>query len=81
MKTYTIEEYKTLLKNHDWFYEYSDDYSVWEKGTAEKDKLLQIQKQIDPTGSIWNSFAPKECQLTTKPTASNPPAPNQQFKL
>ncbi len=28
------------LKNHDWFYAYSDDHRVWKKG-REKEKLLQ----------------------------------------
>ena len=28
------------LRNHDWFYAYSDDHRVWKKG-REKEKLLQ----------------------------------------
>lgn len=27
-----LEEYELELKNHDWYYAYSDDYIVWQKG-------------------------------------------------
>jgi hypothetical protein len=25
-----------LLRNHDWYFEYSDDHKVWQRGTAQR---------------------------------------------
>ena len=30
----TTEQYIEALKNHDWFYELSDDHSVYQRGRA-----------------------------------------------
>jgi len=38
----TIKEYKDLLDHHDWYYEYSDDHSVWKAGCANESRLIQI---------------------------------------
>lgn len=35
----SIEEFKTLLKQHDWFYMYSDDPKVFRRGKAERIKI------------------------------------------
>ena len=31
----TIIEYKKLLSDHDWHYNYSDDHGVWQRGERE----------------------------------------------
>lgn len=33
-----------LLKTHDWYYNYSDDHSVWKRGTEARD---EIRRQMD----------------------------------
>jgi len=38
-----IEEFELLLKNHDWSFEYSDDFQCWIEGTKQ---LLEIKKAI-----------------------------------
>jgi len=35
----TDKEYMTMLQNHDWFYDYSDDHRVWQEGVNERQKL------------------------------------------
>ena len=35
-----LKEFEELCKVHDWFYDYSDDHSVWKKGEA-------MQKEIN----------------------------------
>lgn len=35
----TIEEFYKLLEGHDWTYQYSDDFSVWRRGS---DRAKQI---------------------------------------
>ncbi len=33
-----------ILKKHDWYFDYSDDHRVWEKGRNERD---EIRRQMD----------------------------------
>lgn len=38
----TIEEYRELLNNHDWWYQYSDDPKYFHKGSDERARLRDI---------------------------------------
>lgn len=38
------EDYLKLLKAHDWTYHYSDDPSVWKKGTQTSQTLMSLAK-------------------------------------
>lgn len=62
------EAYIKRLQSHDWYYEYSDDHSVWRRGQAERDQLRGQQRSLDPDGEIWNTHAPDMFKIT-------PPAP------
>lgn len=59
----TLPEYITALKSHDWFYEQSDDHSVWTRGKKAAQLLRQAQQSLDPLGGLWNASAPKECRI------------------
>lgn len=37
----TIQEFKQELARHDWYYNFTDDHSVWKKGIA-NDRWLRI---------------------------------------
>lgn len=52
--------YRELLATHDWFYDYSDDHSVWSRGAGVRAKLRDMRGQVDPDGKIWNEYAPAE---------------------
>lgn len=52
--------YRELLATHDWFYEYSDDYTVWSRGSGVRNKLRTLRNQVDPAGKIWNEYAPDQ---------------------
>ena len=39
-----------LLKSHDWYFDYSDDHSVWKKGMAQRDAINQEQKRLISNG-------------------------------
>lgn len=54
------KQYRGLLKNHDWYSEYSDDQRVWEKGSEEYQKIIKMAEQIDTDYSIFNEYAPDE---------------------
>ena len=47
-----IEDLKKLLDNHDWFYNFSDDHSVWVRGERESAQItgaleLQVYNNSD----------------------------------
>jgi hypothetical protein len=62
----SIEEYKNRLKHHDWYYDYSDDGSVWRRGSAERSALNDFQEKFDPLAVIWNSLAPEDFKKKTQ---------------
>ena len=58
-----LKQYHDLLKNHDWFSEYSDDPSVWEKGSLEFQQITQLAKTFDKDFTIFNLYAPDEYKI------------------
>lgn len=58
MDTQTLNEYRELLRTHDWQSEYSDDHGAFTRGRARLSALQLLRKQIDPDASVWNSIAP-----------------------
>lgn len=43
----TKEEFFTKCANHDWYYDYSDDHSVWRRGQAAQE-ILMAEAAKDP---------------------------------
>ncbi len=54
------QQYRKLLKHHDWFSEYSDDHSVWEKASIEYTRIMFMAEKIDCDYKIFNEYAPDE---------------------
>ena len=40
------KQYETALATHDWYYMMSDDHRVWERGRAEKSRLLTLKERL-----------------------------------
>ena len=59
----TEQKYRESLATHDWQYDYSDDYSVWARGKSQRAAILDMRKNIDPEGKIWNEYAPTEFKM------------------
>ena len=55
-----MNEYIKLLQAHDWYYNYSDDFNVWQKGRKERDQLISFKAELDPHGVVWNQYAPDQ---------------------
>ena len=56
---------ESLLKTHDWFYQYSDDHRVWKKGSDQEDEIRR-QKDIccglgldSVANELYNKYRPK----------------------
>ena len=56
----TLDEYKRGLETFDWYYNYSDDYSVWSQASARKSELEVAQKIHDPDRTIWQEVAKRK---------------------
>ena len=61
-----LDSYINLLRTHDWSYEWSDDHSVWKRGSDERQVLRQMQTQCDEDYKIWNEHAPEGFQINAK---------------
>ena len=52
-----IEELHTLLKDHDFYYVYSDDGRVYDKGKASQEKIDVLIKEIGSEGKrLYEQF-------------------------
>ena len=61
-KLQTLEK---LLQNHDWFYQYSDDNSVYEKGKFQWFMITKVMNSLDKGGfsdksdALYNKYLPQ----------------------
>lgn len=46
-----LKKLKTLLKRHDWYFDYSDDGRVWREGKRQKDEIDALVKQCGDEGA------------------------------
>lgn len=52
-----FDAYVNLLKGHDWFYEYSDDYSVWRAGQKSQEELYRKSNQSYELGEAYSAYS------------------------
>ena len=45
-----INTLEQMLKSHDWYYRYSDDYKVWRRGEEHHKKIMELVKQLGREG-------------------------------
>jgi len=45
-----------LLRNHDWYYDYSDDHRSWTKGKRERDEINALVKKMPEAEAraVWD---------------------------
>ena len=53
----TNEEYFDKLQRHDWFYEYSDDHSVWQRGGKSLAELRNLAKDNDVFAMMFSDYS------------------------
>lgn len=52
----TTHEYTRLLETHDWFYEYSDDFSAYQRGHKSKQLLESLAKQDETLKKLFDEY-------------------------
>ena len=59
-----IETLEALLKTHDWYYEYADDYRVWKRGLDERKNISRLMSELLESGqgeecvALYNNISP-----------------------
>lgn len=52
----TTEEFFQKLRWHDWYYNYSDDYSAYSKGQAERAELSSLCKENELFATMFSDY-------------------------
>lgn len=52
----TLEDYENSLKYHDWYYEYSDCYSVYDRGSTERWRLRNISEATPEHKALYEKY-------------------------
>ena len=56
-KIIKIKELQKLLKDYDFYYSMSDDYSAYKRGKEQQDKILKLVREIGKNGEkIWKDY-------------------------
>ena len=61
-----LETLEKLLQNHDWFYQYSEDFSVYERGLFAQTTINIAIKVLEEAGSgdeandLYEKYLPKQ---------------------
>lgn len=51
-----IKTFFNLLKDHDWYYSFSDDNSVWERGEKKQRELALLSKESEQHTKLFNDY-------------------------
>lgn len=56
--TVTLEQFESLVAEHDLTYAYADDFSSWKSGSYELQKIQEMAKQLprEDVVRIWNKY-------------------------
>jgi len=60
------EHYELCLKQHDWSYQYSDDFQVWRVGSDERTYLVNLCDKLgaidnDRSTNLFAKYRPEGC--------------------
>jgi hypothetical protein len=63
LDTFALEMFEQLCKKHDWYYDYSDDHSVWTRGRDSEARVFSrynmlLQRYPEAVKTIWEMYNP-----------------------
>jgi hypothetical protein len=68
-----LNEFTNLLKNHDWYYHFSDDHGVWSRGEREVARINAILKEsTDEMKQVYNLYHARHFNTPSFVTEKNP---------
>ena len=66
----TLNEFYTVLANHDWYYQYSDDHRVWRNGQSNFDRIRMLSKESPEHTKLleeYSSYVFRDADKPAKP--------------
>ena len=77
--------FETLLKTHDWLFDFADDHSVWTRGHAERERLRSLALTLGKTDServsnLWNALCPDGFERSTESFEPKKPEPKWRLR-
>lgn len=57
------DEYLKALRQHDWYYMYSDDHKVWQRGREAAARIEEMRRELDIEFKVWNENCPADCRV------------------
>lgn len=70
MSAVSLKDFDAQLAGFDWFYDYSDDHSVWERGCAAQSRVLAGAKQSPLHKALYDAW--EKHHFTGKPWNTEP---------
>lgn len=50
MSVFTLDHLKDLCAAHDWYYSFSDDHKVWQRGNEQINKIREVMLGLQDQG-------------------------------
>lgn len=75
----SLQAYWDALNRHDWFYEFSDDQSVWDRGQREAGRLYGLRTTSPEHEKMWTDWN-AHINAGIKQTADPPAKPERPEK-
>ena len=51
----SLEAFWNVLCRHDWYFEFSDDFSVWKRGAESESQVKTIASQSDQHQAVYDA--------------------------
>lgn len=64
----SLQDFYKALESHDWFYDYSDDGSVYRRGRAEEDRIGKATATSPAHKALYDAFRAYIYDKKEKPT-------------
>ena len=52
-----LKDFWIELNKHDWYYDFSDDHSVWQRGQKRKDELVAMSQESPQNKALYDKMA------------------------
>jgi hypothetical protein len=75
-----IKQYFEDVEAHDWFYAFSDDQRVWNKGSESERNLINVSETNETFGRIWKDWLEFKNSRINKTEAKEPVLENYLIK-
>ncbi len=58
-----VQELEQCLKEHDWYYSFSDDHRYWSRGFSQRKHIFSLKEQLNDDklfDELYKKYAPND---------------------